>query len=290
MKPTVKLATASTPDGGEMVLYQHDNDFSIRINGLELMNSRQHESERELARLGCAQLSSRAGARVLVGGLGMGYTLRQALDMLAEDASVVVSELMPEVVSWNKEYLGSLNNDAMQDRRVEVVDGDIYQLIAKTSDQFDAILLDVDNGPTAMVDSGNQRLYDPAGIQICRRALRKQGILAVWSTEPSKKYERFLENGGFKVKRYKVKNYPGSKTKPLFIWVAAEDEVNLPPGGSAPIKFDRKETSESREPVQKKVPANKKLKPQKRSVLPGKEQSQPQNKKGKLKQSYKEQA
>ncbi len=288
MKPTIKLATSATPDGGEMVLYQHDNDFSIRINGLELMNSRQHESEQELARLGCAQLSSRAGVKILVGGLGLGYTLRQALDMLAEDASVVISELMPEVVIWNRDYLGSLNNNALEDRRVEVVDGDIYQLIAKTSDQFDAILLDVDNGPTAMVDSGNQRLYDPAGIQICRRALRKQGILAVWSTEPSKKYERFLKNGGFKVKRYKVKNYPGSKTKPLFIWVAAEDEAILPPGGSEPTQLDRKEPLENRKTTQKKVPANK-LKSHKPSILPGKEHSRPQSKKGIPRPPYKEQ-
>ena len=109
MKPLIKLATAKTPDGGEMVLYQHDRDFSIQINGRGLMNSRQHESEMELARLGCAHLSDHPAPRVLIGGLGMGYTLRQTLDMLGPDARVTVSELLPAVVDWNREFLGELN-------------------------------------------------------------------------------------------------------------------------------------------------------------------------------------
>lgn len=237
MKPTIKLATARTPDGGEMRLYQHDRDFLIEINGLELMTSRQHESEQELARLGCAHLSGRKAPCVLIGGLGMGYTLRQALDILGADASVVVSELLTDVVNWNREHLGGLNGQALDDKRAEIITGDIFQLLSQSTDRFDAILLDVDNGPNAMTDSGNQRLYSPAGIQACRRALRKQGCLAVWSTVPSKVFEQLLMSCGFQVRRYRLKTYPGSKSKQIFIWVAAEDETILPRGGSAPLKF-----------------------------------------------------
>ena len=234
MKPTIKLATARTPDGGEMQLYQHDRDFSIKINGLELMNSRQHASEQELARLGCAHLSNRKAPCVLIGGLGMGYTLRQALDILDPDATVVVSELLTAVVDWNRKYLGELNGQALEDIRTEIITGDIFQLLSQSSDRFDAILLDIDNGPNAMTDSGNQRLYSPDGIQACRRALRKQGCLAIWSTVPSKVFEQVLMSCGFQVQRYRVKTYPGSKSKQLFIWVAAEDKTILPPGGSEP--------------------------------------------------------
>jgi spermidine synthase len=219
-----------------MRLYQHDRDFLIEINGLELMTSRQHESEQELARLGCAHLSGRKAPCVLIGGLGMGYTLRQALDILGADASLVVSELLTDVVNWNREYLGGLNGQALDDKRTEVITGDIFQLLSQSTNRFDAILLDVDNGPKAMTDSGNQRLYSPSGIQACRRALRKQGCLAVWSTVPSKVFEQLLMSCGFQVRRYRLKTYPGSKSKQIFIWVAAEEETILPPGGSAPPK------------------------------------------------------
>jgi spermidine synthase len=231
MKPHIKLATVRTPDGGEMALYQHDRDFSIKINGLELMNSRQHESEQELARLGCAHLSGRQASCVLIGGLGLGYTLRQALDSLGPDAHVVVSELLTAVVTWNREYLGELNRQPLEDKRAEIIPGDIFELISQSTDRFDAILLDVDNGPNAMTDSGNQRLYSPVGIQACRRALRKPGCLAIWSTEPNKTFERLLLSCGFQVRRYRVKTYPGSNSKSVFIWVAAEDKAILPSGG-----------------------------------------------------------
>ena len=149
MKPQIKLATAQTPDGGKMELYQHDTDFLIKINGQELMNSRHHESEQELARLGCANLSSRRAPRVLIGGLGMGYTLRQTLDMLGPTADVVVSELLTAVVAWNYEYLKDLNGGALDDKRTNLITGDIIQLLSQSIHKFDAILLDVDNGPNA---------------------------------------------------------------------------------------------------------------------------------------------
>ena len=153
MKPRTRIATAWTPDGSEMVLYQHGRDFSIRINGQDLMHSRQHESERELARLGCAHLVGRKAPSILVGGLGMGYTLRQALDMLSPHAQVVVGELLGSVVEWNREFFGELNGQPLRDERVDLKTGDIVELISRSKGRFDAILLDIDNGPSAMTDS-----------------------------------------------------------------------------------------------------------------------------------------
>ena len=234
MKPRVKIAAARTPDGGEMVLYQHDSDFAIEINGQELMHSRHHESELALARLGCAHLDGRKAPRILIGGLGMGYTLRQALDMLSPDAQVVLGELLGAVVEWNREFLGGLNGQPLADERVDLKTGDIVELISRSKRRFDSILLDIDNGPNAMTDSGNRRLYGHEGIRACRRALREQGCLAVWSAEPSKKFEQLLVSCSFHVRRFRVPTYKGSKSRSHFVWVASEDKINLPPGGGEP--------------------------------------------------------
>jgi len=234
MKPSVKIAATRTPDGGEMVLYQHDRDFAIKINGQELMHSRQHESELELARLGCAHLDGSKAPSILIGGLGMGYTLRQALDMLSPHAQVVVGELLDAVVEWNREFLGGLNGRPLEDQRVDLKTGDIVELISRSKSRFDSILLDIDNGPSAMTDSGNRRLYGREGIRACRRALREQGCLAVWSAEPSKKFEQLLMSCGFHVRRYRAPAYKGSKSQSRFVWVASEDKIILPPGGGEP--------------------------------------------------------
>ncbi len=217
-----------------MVLYQHGRDFSIQINGQDLMLSRQHESELELARLGCAHLADRKAPRILIGGLGMGYTLRQALDMLSLRAQVVVGELLGAVVEWNREFFGELNGHPLGDERVDLKTGDIVELISRSRSRFDAILLDIDNGPGVMTDSGNRRLYGREGILACRRALRKQGCLAVWSAEPSKKFEQLLMSCSFHVRRFRLSAYKGSKSQSRFVWVASEDKVILPRGGGEP--------------------------------------------------------
>ncbi len=229
MKPRAKIATARTPDGGEMELYQHDRDFIIKINDEDLMLSRHHESELELARLGCAHLAGRKEPSILIGGLGMGYTLRQALDMLSPNAQVVVGELMSAVVEWNREFIGELNGRPLSDKRVELKTGDIVELISRSKSRFDAILLDIDNGPSAMTDSGNRRLYGYEGILACRQTLRKQGCLAVWSAGPSKEFEQLLMDCGFHVRRFRVPLYKGSKSQSRFVWVASEDKTTLPP-------------------------------------------------------------
>ena len=234
MKPRVKIAAAPSPDGGTMVLYQHDRNFTIEIDGDDLMLSRHNESELELARLGCAHLAGRKAPSILIGGLGMGYTLRQALDMLGPDSEVVVSELMSTVVEWNREFLGGLNGHPLTDERVELKIGNIVTLISHSRNKFDAILLDIDNGPNAMTYSGNSRLYGYEGIVSCRNALRKKGCLAVWSAGPCKEYEQLLMRCDFHVRRYRVPAYKGSKSQSRFIWVASENKGVLPPGGGEP--------------------------------------------------------
>ena len=243
MKPRIKVAAAQTPSGGEMVLFQHDHDFSFMVNGQELMNSRQHGSEVELARLGCAHLVGRKAPTILIGGLGMGYTLRKALDMLTSDARVIVSELIGKVVEWNRAFLGILNDHPLEDKRVEIETGDIVALISRTRSKFDAILLDIDNGPRALTDPRNSRLYGLEGIHACRRAIRGQGGLAVWSVAPSKQFEKTLMRCGFHVRRYRVSAGKGVKAQSRFVWVASENRDILPHGGGEPrlpIKKDAK--------------------------------------------------
>ncbi len=252
MKPSVRLATSKTPDGGEMELYKHDRDFLIKINGQDLMSSRQHESELELARLGCAHLVGSKAPKVLIGGLGLGYTLRQVLDMLDPHAKVVVGELLSAVAEWSREFFGELNGQPLEDERVNLKTGDVVSLISRSKGKFDAILLDIDNGPSAMTNSANSRLYSYEGMMACRYALRKQGSLAVWSAEPSKKFERLLVGGcGFHLKRYRVPTYKGSKSQSHFVWVASENKANLPPGGGEPLLSLRYESKESRRRFQK---------------------------------------
>jgi spermidine synthase len=225
-----------------MVLYKHDREFSIRINGQELMNSRQHESELELARLGCAALADRPASSVLIGGLGLGYTLRQALDLLGPDAEVVVGELLGAVVEWNRRFLGELNGNPLEDERVDLRTGDVVELISRSQSQFDAILLDIDNGPSALTAPENRYLYGREGIRACRRALRQGGCLALWSPEPNKGFEQLLVSGNFHVRRYRVPAYKGSHSQSRFVWVASEDKTVLPPGGGEPRLLPKNES------------------------------------------------
>lgn len=214
-----------------MALYRHDSDFAITVNRQDLMHSRRHESELELARLGCAHLVGRKESRVLVGGLGMGYTLRQALDMVDTDAKVVVGELLSAVVEWNRDFLGELNGQPLKDKRVEVKTCDVVELISHSKNEYDAILLDIDNGPSAVTDSGNDRLYGRKGILACQRALRKGGTLAVWSSESCPVFEKVLLRCNFHVRGFRVSAHKGSKSRTCFIWVASESRSALPPAG-----------------------------------------------------------
>lgn len=229
MKPTLKIATVKTPDGEVLALYQHDADFSIKVNNQELMTSRAHESELELARLGCARIADRQNPTVLIGGLGMGYTLRETLDRLQPEATVVVSELIADVVSWNRDFLGELNSHPLRDPRVALKLGDVTRLIQQSEHAFDAIMLDVDNGPEALTSAGNDRLYSREGLQACMRALHAKGCLSIWSGSIDNAFEKRLRQENLAFRRFHVAAYKGGKARSRCIWVISRDVRSLPP-------------------------------------------------------------
>ncbi len=207
MKPWEHLATAQTTDGSLLELLRHDADYVIRVDGYELMTSRMHSSEEAMMRLACPE--PREGARVLVGGLGMGYTAAAALAMLPASASVVVAELVPAVVEWNRGLLGPLANHPLDDPRTEIVVADVTRVIRESPGAFDAILLDVDNGPTAVSDRGNSWLYTGGGLASIYRALRPRGGVAIWSVAEEPSFERRLQAGGLMPATHRIKGHRG---------------------------------------------------------------------------------
>ena len=207
------LDSVLTPDGRELTLYQREALFTIRIDDVELMSNRAYGSEEKLARLGFAVLGPRAAPRILVGGLGMGFTLRSVLDELAgqPNAEVVVAELFPAVIQWSRTWLGRLANHPLEDPRVQVVEGDVRPLLATSSQAFDLVLLDVDNGPEALTLDTNDHLYTPRGITTVRNALRPGGVAAVWSADHDVQFANRLQRGGFEVEVHQVSSRPGGK-------------------------------------------------------------------------------
>jgi spermidine synthase len=195
VKPWENLASAVTPDGTRLELRRHDRDYVIRAEGYDLMVSRAHGSEE--AMVGLALPEPPADARVLVGGLGMGYTLGAVLAVLPPAGSVVVAELIPEVVEWNRTWLGPLAGNPLDDPRTEVVVGDVAEVIRANAGRFDAILLDVDNGPGALTQRGNGWLYTRAGLAATYEALRPGGAYALWSVGHDAKFEGHLRTAGF---------------------------------------------------------------------------------------------
>jgi spermidine synthase len=201
------------------VLSQRGDEFAIRKRGAELMNSRQHASEESLATLCCEGLGKVANARVLVGGLGMGFTLRATLDALAPTARVDVVELVPEVVEWNRTHLGKLAGEPLADPRVHVTVGDVAAAIRNAREPWHAILLDVDNGPDAFTSPANSALYGLKGLMAARQALVPGGTFGVWSVENDRNFTGRLEGVGFRVDRHRVPARPNSTVKHV-IWRA----------------------------------------------------------------------
>lgn len=183
----------------ELRLYRRGGEFSIRVAGCELMNSRMHGSEDALAEYACDRIAGRPSPRVLIGGLGMGYTTAAALGRLGHGARVVVAELVPKVVAWNREHLGALAGHPLADPRVTVREADVSRIIMEESRAWDAILLDVDNGPGGLTRRENDRLYGPAGLAAAYSALRPAGVLAVWSAAADPAFTRRLRQSGFTV-------------------------------------------------------------------------------------------
>lgn len=199
MLPTERLGQARTPAGETMTLTRQGTEYLILADGDSLMSSRLHGSEEALARVGCAHLQARRGVRVLVGGLGMGFTLRAALDVLPASATVIVAELVGAVVEWNRGPLGHLANHPLADSRTEVTVADVADTLRSHPCGFDAVLLDVDNGPAAFTTANNHRLYGNGGLALTRSALRPGGVLAVWSARGDRRFEQRLRRAGFGV-------------------------------------------------------------------------------------------
>ena len=198
MIPWEFLDSARVPgDGGELRLYKRGKEFSIRIDGRELMNSSVHGSEEALAELACARIAGRPSPRVLVGGLGMGYTMAATLRILGEDGQVVVAELVPAVVAWNRGHLGVLAGHPLRDGRVTILEVDIADILQSEQLCYDAVLLDVDNGPDGLSRKGNDWLYSGAGLRAAFSSLRPEGVLAVWSAGPDRAFTRRLRAAGF---------------------------------------------------------------------------------------------
>ena len=201
-----ELETGPIPGGGgSLRLVRRDDEYLIVVAGMELMGSHRSGSERELASLACAALRDRASPRMLIGGLGMGFTLRAALEHLPERARVEVAELVPAVAAWARGPLAEVFGGILDDARVRLVQTDVAAPIAAARAAYDAILLDVDNGPDGLTHPGNDRLYDHGGLGLARAALRPGGLLAVWSAHPDPAFTRRLRDAGFGVEEVPVR-------------------------------------------------------------------------------------
>lgn len=224
MIPWVQLGAADVPDGGGALrLMQRGHEFSIMAGGIELMSSRLSGSEEALAALSCARLRDRAAPRVLIGGLGMGFTLRTALATLGPDAAVTVAELVPEVVAWARGPLAALHGDSLTDPRVTVFEGDVAALIDGAPTRWDAILLDVDNGPEGLMRRLNDDLYDAYGLRQAHDALGPGGILAVWSAGPDRAFAARLGAAGFRVEDLRVRaNGRSRRGARHVVWLATK--------------------------------------------------------------------
>jgi spermidine synthase len=199
MKPWEFLAEATSADGAILKLTRHDGELMIVADGAPLMSSRMHGSEEALATLGCRRARLLPKPCVLVGGLGMGFTLRAALDLLPSAATVVVAELLPAVVEWNRGVLGPLAGHPLDDRRVRIEERDVAQVLRSNRAGFDAVLLDTDNAPRALTVHGNAALYSDRGIADARTALKPGGTLAIWSSYDDQRFVQRLRSGGFDV-------------------------------------------------------------------------------------------
>jgi spermidine synthase len=221
LKPTVKLAETQTPDGARLALYEHDGEYCIRVGQEELMHSSHSISELLLGELATEQLTAHANPTVLIGGLGLGYTLRAVLGKLSPDATVHVAELMPAVVEWNRKFLTGLNGSLLDDPRVQVMVSDVWEVIARAGrSHYDAVMLDIDNGPDGMVQKQNNRLYQHEGLRRIANVLKMSGRATIWSAWLDHGFIERLTDAGFTVRTVPAKLYPHAKRCAYTIFVA----------------------------------------------------------------------
>lgn len=224
------LDTTPIPGGGELRLFEDGEHYSIKIaGGGDLMSTRMHGSEDALARIACERISHATNPCVLIGGLGMGFTLAMALAQLSESASIIVAELVPGVVAWNRGPLGQHAGYPIRDPRVEVHECDVAELIRAGRQRYNAILLDVDNGPDGLTREENDGLYSMRGLLAAHAALRQRGVLAVWSAHPDRKFTERLRSCGFRVEEIPVRAH-GNRGARHLIWLATrEDSTSTSP-------------------------------------------------------------
>lgn len=218
------LDTAPVADGDDLRLMRRGTEFSIMAGAIELMNSRLSGSEEALAALACERLEGRAAPHMLIGGLGMGFTLRAALARLGPDARVTVVELVPAVVAWARGPLAEVFAGSLDDPRVRIVEDDVGVVLEVTRSAYDAVLMDVDNGPKALVRPANDALYGPAGLGRAKRALTPCGVLAVWSAATDDAFAERLRDAGFAVHEARVRAHGGRGARHV-VWLATAPEA-----------------------------------------------------------------
>lgn len=220
MKPRVRLASTKTRNGSDVLLYQHDDAFGISIDGKELMHSKVSASESCLGEIGVEHLVDGMKARILIGGLGLGFTLKSVLSLACPLVKVDVVEIIPEIINWNKTFLYKLNGSLLEDRRVDVLSADVSDIIynAKSS-YYDGIILDLDNGPVAMVDENNSELYTYLGVKKINKILASNGRLTIWSAGPDLNFEDMLKAHSVQFCKVKAKVYQGAKRARHLIYV-----------------------------------------------------------------------
>ena len=220
MTPRELIGTAPVPGGEPLRLFRRGGDFMIVLDRNELMNSRMSGSEEALATMTCTRLAATPAPRLLIGGYGMGFTLRAALAVLGGEARVTVAELVPEIIEWARGPMQALTAGGLDDPRVRLVEDDVAAVIAAAPSAYDAILLDVDNGPDGLTRAGNDRLYSRAGLASAKAALRPGGVLAVWSAAPDKAFARRMSDAGFEVEEVAVRARANGKGPHHVIWFA----------------------------------------------------------------------
>ncbi|WP_313517043.1 hypothetical protein [Pseudomonas sp.] len=225
MKRFVLLDTTPIPDdGGALCLFEYGEDFVIKFEGgrgNQLMNTRMHGSEDALAEIPCKRVAGRPQVRVLIGGLGMGFTLAAALRQLGTDAEVQVAELVPGVIEWNRGPLGEKSGYPLRDPRATVLNDDVAAILKAGPGAYDAIMLDVDNGPEGLTQKSNSWLYSMEGLRTCAKALRKGGVLAVWSASADRQFSERLSKAGFKAEEVQVFAHGNRGTRHT-IWIAGK--------------------------------------------------------------------
>ena len=229
LKPFRTLAETHTPDGSRFTLHEHDGEYFLKLNGRQLMSTTSTTSELQLAELPCRRLRGHAKPAVLIGGLGLGYSLQRVLEIVGPDATVHVAELLPEVAAWNREFLGNVNGRLLDDPRVKVIVQDVFDVLLNApKPSYDAILLDVDNGPTSFVQKKNSRIYGSRGFGLIARSLRPEGEVAFWSACPEPGFVLSLQRHGFKATSYPAKAHERAKRAAHMIYVAEVAPIEPP--------------------------------------------------------------